>query len=75
MSLPVVLSFAALAFVALLALLWSHWPAWLRSSASSCCCTSARRSRNVRLQGKHSREPQFTTRSWKVRFYESGRKP
>ena len=30
MSLPVVLSFAALAFVALLALLWSHWPAWLK---------------------------------------------
>ena len=31
MTLPVVLSFAALAFVALLALLWSRWPAWLKA--------------------------------------------
>jgi hypothetical protein len=30
MTLPVVLSFAALAFMALLALLWSRWPAWLK---------------------------------------------
>jgi hypothetical protein len=30
MTLPVVLSFAALAFIALLALLWSRWPAWLK---------------------------------------------
>jgi hypothetical protein len=30
MTLPVVLSFAALAFVALLALLWSRWPAWVK---------------------------------------------
>jgi len=30
MSLTLVLSFAALAFVALLALLWSRWPAWLK---------------------------------------------
>jgi hypothetical protein len=31
MSLPVVLSFTALAFVALLALLWSRWPAWFKA--------------------------------------------
>ena len=31
MTLTLVLSFAALAFVALLALLWSRWPAWLKS--------------------------------------------
>ena len=30
MTLPVVLSFIALVFVALLALLWSRWPAWLK---------------------------------------------
>lgn len=30
MTLSLVLSFAALAFVALLALLWSRWPAWLK---------------------------------------------
>ncbi|MBI3367663.1 MAG: hypothetical protein HY021_04185 [Burkholderiales bacterium] len=30
MTLPLILSFAALAFVALLALLWSRWPAWLK---------------------------------------------
>lgn len=30
MTLTLVLSFAALAFVALLALLWSRWPAWLK---------------------------------------------
>jgi hypothetical protein len=30
MTLPVVLSFAALAFIALRALLWSRWPAWLK---------------------------------------------
>ncbi len=30
MTLPVVLSFAALAFLALLALLWSRWPVWLK---------------------------------------------
>jgi hypothetical protein len=30
MTLPVVLASAALAFVALLALLWSRWPAWLK---------------------------------------------
>jgi hypothetical protein len=29
MTLPVVLSFAALLFIALLALLWSRWPVWL----------------------------------------------
>jgi hypothetical protein len=31
MTLALVLSFAALAFVAVLALLWSRWPAWLKS--------------------------------------------
>ncbi len=30
MTLPVVLSFTALLFIALLALLWSRWPAWLK---------------------------------------------
>ena len=30
MTLPVVLGYAALLFVALLALLWSRWPAWLK---------------------------------------------
>lgn len=30
MTLPVVLGFAALAFVALLAVLWSRWPAWMK---------------------------------------------
>jgi hypothetical protein len=30
-TLPVILGFAALAFVALLALLWSHWPGWLKA--------------------------------------------
>jgi len=30
MTLTLVLGFAALAFVALLALLWSRWPAWLK---------------------------------------------
>ena len=30
MTLPVVLSFAALVFVSLLALLWSRWPVWLK---------------------------------------------
>jgi len=30
MTLPVVLSFAALLFLALLALLWSRWPPWLK---------------------------------------------
>lgn len=30
MTLPIVLSLVALAFVALLALLWSHWPVWLK---------------------------------------------
>lgn len=31
MSLPVVLSFVALVFLAVLALLWSRWPAWLKA--------------------------------------------
>jgi hypothetical protein len=31
MTLPVVLSFAALVFLALLALLWSRWPVWFKA--------------------------------------------
>jgi len=31
MTLPVVLGFVALVFIALLALLWSRWPAWLKA--------------------------------------------
>jgi hypothetical protein len=31
MTLPVVLSFAALIFLTLLALLWSRWPGWLKA--------------------------------------------
>lgn len=31
MTLPVVLGFVALVFIALLALLWSRWPAWLKT--------------------------------------------
>lgn len=31
MTLPVVLSLAAIAFLTLLALLWSRWPAWLKT--------------------------------------------
>lgn len=30
MTLPIVLSLSALAFLSLLALLWSHWPSWLK---------------------------------------------
>lgn len=30
MTLPLTLSFAALLFIAGLALLWSHWPAWMK---------------------------------------------
>ncbi len=30
MTLPLTLSFAALLFIAALALLWSHWPAWMK---------------------------------------------
>jgi hypothetical protein len=32
MTLTLVLSFAALVFVAMLALLWSRWPAWLKAT-------------------------------------------